>query len=115
MATSEKLVLTAHDLADVLGICLPKAYDLMRSKGFPAVQLTPRRRVVPRAALDEWLMRQVDQNADHHYNKKAAFGVSAPKTAGGNIQFSAVLFPPSILPFWRILFNGFICFIRSWP
>ena len=42
MATSEKLVLTAHDLADILGICLPKAYDLMRSKGFPAVQLTPR-------------------------------------------------------------------------
>lgn len=66
MATSEKLLLTAHDLADVLGICLPKAYDLMRSKGFPAVQLTPRRRVVPRAALDEWLMRQVDQNADCH-------------------------------------------------
>ena len=30
-------------------------------------------------------------------NKKAAFGVSAPKTAGGNIQFSAFLFPPLIL------------------
>jgi hypothetical protein len=31
-------------------------------------------------------------------NKKAAFGVSAPKTAGGNIiLFVSVLFPPAIL------------------
>ena len=53
MTTNEKLVLNARDLAAVLGICLPRAYDLMRSDGFPSVQLTPRRRVVPRAALDE--------------------------------------------------------------
>jgi hypothetical protein len=53
-------------------------------------------------------------------NKKAAFGVSAPKTAGGNIQFSAVLFPPSILA-QKVLerkllwdFYGTFLFFRDW-
>lgn len=64
MTTNEKLVLNARDLAAVLGICLPRAYDLMRSDGFPSVQLTPRRQVVPRAALDEWLKRQANNNME---------------------------------------------------
>lgn len=64
MQDSEKLVYDAKELAAVLGICLPRAYDLMRSRDFPAIQVTPRRRVVPRAALEDWLQRQANRGQE---------------------------------------------------
>ena len=57
-ANTERLVLNADELAAALGICRPAAYDLLHKKGFPSIQITPRRFVVPRAALEEWLTRQ---------------------------------------------------------
>lgn len=57
-AATEKLVLDANELAEALGICRPRAYDLMHRRDFPSIQITPRRFVVPRAALEEWLLQQ---------------------------------------------------------
>lgn len=57
-ANTERLVLNADELAAALGICRPAAYDLMHRRGFPSIQVTPRRFVVPRAALEEWLLQQ---------------------------------------------------------
>ena len=48
---SQKLVLTTQELAEVLGICRPGAYELMNRADFPAVQISPRRKVVPYDAL----------------------------------------------------------------
>lgn len=58
MAACEKMVLDANELAAALGICRPAAYDLLHRRDFPSIQITPRRFVVPRAALEEWLTRQ---------------------------------------------------------
>ena len=49
---SQKLVLTTHELAEVLGICRPSAYELMNRDDFPSVQISPRRKVVPYDALE---------------------------------------------------------------
>lgn len=58
MAACEKMVLDANELAAALGICRPAAYDLLHRRGFPSIQVTPRRYVVPRAALEAWLLQQ---------------------------------------------------------
>ena len=60
---SEKLTLDAPELAKVLGICKPRAYELMKRKGFPSIQISERRFIVPRAALDKWLLEQAGQDA----------------------------------------------------
>ena len=55
---NEKLTLDAPELAKALGICKPKAYELMKRKDFPSIQISERRFIVPRAALDKWLLEQ---------------------------------------------------------
>ena len=63
-STTKKLVLDTSELAETLGICMPRAYELMRSIDFPAIQVSPRRRVVPRAALEKWLMQQASRDEE---------------------------------------------------
>lgn len=58
MTEKTKLVLDAPELAEALGICKPRAYELMRQKDFPSIQISERRFIVPRAALDKWLLEQ---------------------------------------------------------
>lgn len=60
---SQKLVLTTQELAEVLGICRPSAYELMNQADFPAVQISPRRKVVPYDALKTWLAQQAAHGA----------------------------------------------------
>ena len=62
MTEKTKLVLDAPELAEALGICKPRAYELMRQKGFPSIQISERRFVVPRAALDKWLLEQANHD-----------------------------------------------------
>lgn len=54
----EKLVYTAKETADVLGVSLPTVYALCKSVGFPCVWLSERRVVVPVDMLKSWLERQ---------------------------------------------------------
>lgn len=61
--SNERLTLDAPELAKALGICKPKAYELMKRKDFPSIQISERRYVVPRAALDKWLLEQAGQDA----------------------------------------------------
>lgn len=60
---NDKLVLSVQELASVLGICKPRAYELMNSADFPAIQISPRRKVVPRDALETWLAQQAAHGA----------------------------------------------------
>lgn len=54
--SNEKLTLDVQELAKVLGICKPRAYELVKQKDFPSIQISERRFIVPRAALDKWLL-----------------------------------------------------------
>ncbi len=60
---NDKLVLSVQELASVLGICKPRAYELMNSADFPAIQISPRRKVVPRDALETWLAQKAAHGA----------------------------------------------------
>lgn len=53
-----KLVYTVKEVASLLGVALPQAYDLCQKADFPAVRISPRRIIIPAAALDAWLERK---------------------------------------------------------
>ncbi len=51
----EKLCYSAKDLKELLGISLPRVYDLFKIPGFPVVQVSERRFVVPADGLRRWM------------------------------------------------------------
>lgn len=54
----DKAVYNVYEVAALLGINLPKAYELARQEGFPAIRISPRRIVIPKAAFERWLDSQ---------------------------------------------------------
>ena len=53
-----RVVYPVPEVAALLGINLPKAYELARQEGFPAIRISPRRIVIPKAAFERWLDSQ---------------------------------------------------------
>ncbi len=47
---------TVKELAEVLGICRGRAYELCTQEGFPALRISPHRIVIPKEAFEEWAM-----------------------------------------------------------
>lgn len=56
--------LDTNGLMEYLGIGRNNAQALMRKQGFPSVQITPRRRIVPIIALERWLEEQANTEKD---------------------------------------------------
>ena len=52
---SEKRTYTVPEVAELLGISKPLAYDLCASEGFPSIRIGERRIVVPCDAFERWL------------------------------------------------------------
>ncbi len=52
-----KLTLSVDEMAAVLGISRPKAYELAHSDGFPVIRIGRRIRI-PVTELEKWLERQ---------------------------------------------------------
>ena len=50
---TNKSAMSVRELAEELGICLPKAYELVRQEGFPSVRIG-KRILIPEAAFREW-------------------------------------------------------------
>ena len=53
------LTLTVPDVGEVLGISRAKAYDLVRSEGFPSMRIGTRI-LVPRDKLIRWIDKQTE-------------------------------------------------------
>lgn len=53
----EKLTITVEEMANVVGVSRPKAYELIHKEGFPAVRIG-RRVVIPIDGLKRWLEEQ---------------------------------------------------------
>ena len=51
----EKIVVSVSELASMLQISKPTAYQLLSREGFPSVRISPRRIVIPVDALMTWL------------------------------------------------------------
>ncbi|HAA81539.1 MAG TPA: excisionase [Thermoanaerobacter sp.] len=54
---TERAVYTMYEVANLLGINLPKAYELAKAKDFPAIRLG-RRIIVPKVAFEKWLLEK---------------------------------------------------------
>lgn len=46
--------LLPKEVAEIMGIGIGGVYNLMRSKGFPAIPIGKRRYIIPRAAFMAW-------------------------------------------------------------
>jgi excisionase family DNA binding protein len=57
---SETPFLSVADVARVLGISTPRAYQLAAEGRFPSLRLSPRRIRIPRAAFQQWLEAQTE-------------------------------------------------------
>ena len=55
---TEKLTVSVDEMASMLGISRPVAYELTKREGFPAVRISERRIIVPVEALKKWLNEQ---------------------------------------------------------
>ncbi len=51
----EPKVYTVPEVAALLGINLPRAYELTRQPGFPAIRVSRRRIIIPKEAFHRWL------------------------------------------------------------
>ncbi len=54
----KKAAINVHELAAMLGISVPRAYDLTKRVGFPAIRVSERRIIIPTEALRRWLNDQ---------------------------------------------------------
>lgn len=57
--TTERLVLTVPEAADLLGLSVRSTYTLCHRADFPVVRLTSNRIGVSRAGLEAWVANQV--------------------------------------------------------
>ncbi|KAF5071993.1 Helix-turn-helix domain protein [anaerobic digester metagenome] len=56
----EKLAISVSELAKLLGIGVPHAYDLVHRADFPAIKVG-RRTIIPIAKLEEWLAEEAEK------------------------------------------------------
>lgn len=54
----EKLTVTVDEMAKIVGVSRPTAYELIHKEGFPTVRIG-RRVVIPINSLKRWLEEQV--------------------------------------------------------
>ena len=55
-----KTTYNVKEVATLLNICLPAAYDLCNREDFPAIRVTPRRIIIPADGLQRWLEEQAN-------------------------------------------------------
>lgn len=59
MSTVERKTYNVPEVAAILGISKPAAYDLAASNGFPSIRIGERRIVVPCDAFEKWMTNAV--------------------------------------------------------
>ena len=59
----EKMTLTVHELAQVLQISRPKAYELVHRADFPVIHIG-RRVLVPVEGLKKWMEKEMRKGKD---------------------------------------------------
>jgi excisionase family DNA binding protein len=57
--------LSVPEIRDILGISSSRAYDLVRSAGFPSLRVG-RRIVVDRPLFEAWIRQQLEKGVDNY-------------------------------------------------
>lgn len=60
--TENKVAINVKEMAAMLGISVPRAYDLTKRAGFPAIRVSERRIIIPTEALNRWLNNETNHN-----------------------------------------------------
>ena len=60
----EKLLLNVSEMAEILGISRPTAYQIMNRADFDAAFYIGRRRKISRAGLEAWIKKQVREGVN---------------------------------------------------
>lgn len=60
----EKLLLDVSEMAEILGISRPTAYQILNRADFDAAFYIGRRRKVSRAGLEAWIKKQVREGVN---------------------------------------------------
>ena len=55
----EKTVMSVRELSEVLGVSVPTAYEIANRDSFPSIRIGERRIIIPIAAFNTWLEKQV--------------------------------------------------------
>ena len=61
----EKAVYNVYEVAALIGINLPKAYEIVRQESFPSIRIG-RRIVVPKEAFHKWLEQAALDKQSHN-------------------------------------------------
>ena len=59
----DALVYTIPEAAALLKVSTRNMYEIVRQGGFPVIQISPNRKVVPKAGLEAWLDKMTQQGA----------------------------------------------------
>jgi excisionase family DNA binding protein len=58
---NEKMTVSVEEMAVMLGISRSVAYKLTHEQGFPAIRVSERRLIIPKASLSRWLEERATQ------------------------------------------------------
>lgn len=61
---ADKLTVTVPEMAKLLGISRPLAYELAKREGFPAIRVSDRRIIIPVDRLHEWLNNESSNSSE---------------------------------------------------
>ena len=56
----DKMTISVTELSMMMGISLPKAYELVKRPGFPSIRLGTRI-LIPKSAFEEWLKTEAQK------------------------------------------------------
>jgi len=56
------LVLSVADVAGVMGVSKPIAYDMVHRSGFPSIRVSDKRIVIPRDSFRDWMNKQASSS-----------------------------------------------------
>lgn len=54
-----KTVMNVRELSQALGVSVPTAYEIANRDSFPSIRVSERRIIIPVAAFNVWLEKQV--------------------------------------------------------
>lgn len=64
-----RMTMTVPEMAQQLGISRPKAYELAKRDGFPALHLG-KRVIIPTAAFEDWLMENATSKTENKAGRR---------------------------------------------
>jgi excisionase family DNA binding protein len=62
MTAVERRTYTVVEAAQVVGVSRDRMYRLCHAEGFPAIFVSPRRIVIPKCKLHEWLEKEAEKS-----------------------------------------------------